>query len=97
MYKRTDLIRLVAAAAPAASFAFSLYVHDDFHAAVFEELDGAYAHVFEICGVRGDDVDDAEDALFVRGVRMVMVVVVVIVRMRVRMGVVMAMIVRVVM
>jgi uncharacterized membrane protein len=65
MYKKTGLIRLVAAAAPAPSFAFSLYMYNDFHAAVFEELHGAHADVFEVCGMRGDDVDDTEDALFV--------------------------------
>jgi hypothetical protein len=53
-------------------------VHDDVHAAVLEELDGALAHVFGVCGAGRDDVNDTEDALFARRVSMVVVVVVVV-------------------
>ena len=73
-------IGLCTATAPAPSFAFLLDMHNDFHASVFEELNRAYADVFEVCGAGGDDVDYAEDALFVRGVGVV-VVMVMIVRM----------------
>jgi hypothetical protein len=83
MYKR-GLVCLVAAAAPAASFSFSFNMHNDFHAAVLKKLDGAFTDVFEICGVRGDDMNDAEDALLVSGVCMVVVVIMMVVVMRVR-------------
>ena len=90
------LICLHATAAPTSSFTFLLNMHDNLHAAVFEELNCAHPHVFKVCGVRGDDVDDAEDTLRVRCVA-VIVIVIMIMRMRVVVGMVVRMPVVVVM
>jgi len=49
------------ATAPASSVAFALNVHDDIHAAAFEELHSAFADVFWICDAGCNDVDDAQD------------------------------------
>ena len=54
-------------------------MHNNLHASVLQELDGAVADVFEVGGAGGDDVDDAEDALFGWGVGVVVVVVIVVV------------------
>ena len=51
-------------------------MHHDLHTPILEELNRALAHVFEVGGAGGDDVDYAEDALFGR-MRMGMVVIVV--------------------
>lgn len=67
----------VAAAAPAASIAFPLDVDNNVHIPALEELDGAFAHVFEVCGLSGDDVDDAEDSLLSGSVAVIVVMVMV--------------------
>ena len=66
---------------PTPSLSLFLNMHYDLHTSIFQELNGAFADVFEICGTGGDDVYHAEDALFLWRVGVCMVTVVVGVRM----------------
>jgi hypothetical protein len=72
------LSSLASAATPAPALAFLLDMHNEVHAAALEELDCALADVLDVCGVRGDDVDHAEDPLLAGCVAVVVVVVVVV-------------------
>lgn len=80
---------LTSTAAPAASVALLLNVHYNIHIPTFEELYRTFAHIFEVCSVRSDDVDDAENLLLSGSVAVVVIMIVVVVSManRVRMGV----------
>lgn len=69
---------IVTSATPTSAFALLLDVDDDIHAAVFEELVGALADVFDIGGRRSDDVNHAEDAPWFVGMGMFVVVIVVV-------------------
>lgn len=57
-----------------------LNMYNDVHASTLEEMHSALAHIFNVCGAGGDDVDDAENSLLVL---CMVVIVVVIMRMRV--------------
>lgn len=81
--------RLISSTAPTSPVAFLLHVDDDVHISALEELDCALSHVFEVCGVGGDDVDDAEDPLLSGSMVVFVVVVVVVVCMSVRVIVIM--------
>lgn len=74
----TSSAHLVSTTAPTPPIAFFLNMHNDVHIPALQELDCAFAHIFEVCGVRGDDVNYAEDALFSGGGAMAVVVVVVV-------------------
>jgi hypothetical protein len=54
-------------------------MHNEIHVAALQELDRALADVFDVGGVRGDDVDHAEDSLLAGCVAVFMVVVVVVI------------------
>lgn len=70
---------LTSTAAPAASVAFLLDVHYNIHIPAFEELYRTFAHIFKVCGVRSDDVNDAENLLLSGSVAVVVVVIVIVV------------------
>lgn len=70
---------IITSATPAPAFTLLLDMNDDVHAAVLEELVGAFADVFEICGGGGNDVDHAENAPLFGGMIVVVVVVVMVV------------------
>jgi hypothetical protein len=53
-------------------------MHNEIHVAALEELDRALADVLDVCGVRGDDVNHAEDSLLAGCVAVFMVVVVIV-------------------
>lgn len=75
--------QFIPASAPAAAIALPLNVYDYVHVSALEELNRAFAHVLGIGGVRGDDVDDAQDSLLAGTMAMIMVVVVMVLWMRV--------------
>jgi hypothetical protein len=39
-------------------------MHNDLHTSIFQKLRGTNADIFKICCAGSDDVDNAEDALF---------------------------------
>ena len=57
-------IRLSPTSTPTPSFAFLLHMHNDLHTSIFQKLCGTNANIFEICRAGSDDVDYAENALF---------------------------------
>jgi hypothetical protein len=72
------LSSLASATTPAPPLAFFLDVHNEIHVAALQELDRALADVLDVCGVRGDDVDHAEDSLLAGCVAVFVVVVVIV-------------------
>lgn len=76
-YIRVGSAHPVSAAAPTASVAFSLDVYNNIHVPPFQKLDRAFAHILNICGVRGDNMDDTQDLLLSGSVAVVMVMIVV--------------------
>lgn len=72
----------VSATAPTASVTLLLYMDNNIHVPALEKLDRAFAHILEICGLSGDDVDDTKNPLLSGTVSVVVIMVVVIVCMR---------------
>lgn len=52
-------------------------MHNDLHASIFQELCGTNANIFKICRAGCDDVDYAEDALFLGSMGVLVVVIMV--------------------
>lgn len=69
-------------------------MHNDIHAPPLEKLYRALADIFDVCGARRDDVDDAQDLGF-GGSMLVIVIVVVVMVVRRSVGVCVCMVVRV--